>query len=196
MPSNCSAPGCRSNYDQDEHIPVFKLTQTPDQLRHAWLRVLHKDDIDKLKVVYVCVKHFRDEDVEYFHRVPNGYGSFREIPRSKLKLKEGKVLSSILPGCPSYYSSHSATKPSRLSRDSKDDELFNQALTLSLRSENEEIERFVVKSYLDLQDKLPSLSIPKTWSLWYPDERTLSFMRPNLENCKILVDVYLLVEFD
>ena len=69
-------------------------------------------------------------------------------------------------------------------------------MTLSLRSENEENESFVVKSFLDLQDKLPSLSIPKTWSLWYPDERTLIFMRPNLENCKILVDVYLLVEFD
>ena len=109
-------------------------------------------------------EHFRDEDVEYTHRVPNGDGSYREIPRSKLKLKEGTV-PSILPGCPAYYSSHSATKSSRPSRDSKDDELFNQALTLSLRSENKENERFVVKSFLDLQDKLPSLSIPKTWLL-------------------------------
>ena len=54
----------------------------------------------------------------------------------------------------------------------------------------------MIKSFLDLQAKLPSLSIPKTWSLWYPDERTLIFMRPNSENCKILVDVYLLAEFD
>ena len=45
----------------------------------------------------------------------------------------------------------------------------------------------VIKSFLDLQDKLPSLSIPKTWSLWYTDERTLIFIRPNLENCKILL---------
>ena len=81
-------------------------------------------------------------------------------------------------------------------RDSKDDELFNQALTLSLRLENEDNERFVVKSFLDLQDKLPSLSIPKTWLLWYPDGSTLIFMRPNSENCKIRVAVYLLVEFD
>ena len=40
IPSNCSAPGCRSNYDKDERISVFKLPQTPDQLRHAWLRAL------------------------------------------------------------------------------------------------------------------------------------------------------------
>ena len=80
MPSNCSSSGCRSNYNKDERIPVLKLPQTPDQLRHAWLRALHRDDIDKLKVVYVCVKHFRDEDVEYTHRVPNGDVSYQEIP--------------------------------------------------------------------------------------------------------------------
>ena len=141
-------PCCRSNYDRDERIPVFKLSQKPNQLRHAWLRALNRDDIDKLKVVYVCVNHFRDEDVEYTHIVPNGDGSYREI-RSKLKLKEGTV-PSVLPGCPPYYSSHSATIRSRLSRDSKGDELFNQAMTLSLRSENEENERFVVKRFLDL----------------------------------------------
>ena len=97
MPNNCSAPGCRRNYDKDERISVFKLPQTPDQLRHAWFRALHRDDIDKLKVVYICKKHFRDEHVGYTHRVPNGDGSYREIPRSKLKLKEDTV-PSILPG--------------------------------------------------------------------------------------------------
>ena len=102
MPSNCSDPGCRSNYDKDERIPAFKLPQTPDQLRHACIRALHRDDIDKLKVVNIFVKHCRDEDVEYMHRVSNGDGSYQEIPRSKLKLKEGTV-SYILPGCPAYY---------------------------------------------------------------------------------------------
>ena len=32
--------------------------------------------------------------------------------------------------------------------------------------------------------------------MWYPDEYSLIFMRPNLENSRILVNVYLLVKFD
>ena len=54
MPNNCSAPGCRSNYDPTDRIPVFKMPEKPDKLKHAWFRALHRDDIDELKVVYVC----------------------------------------------------------------------------------------------------------------------------------------------
>ena len=105
MPNNCSVPGCRSNYDPNDRIPVFKMPLRPDELKHAWLRALRREDVDELKVVYVCSKH----------RVPNGDGSYRETPRSRPKLKEGAV-PAILPGCPLYYSSHSTNKRSRLSR--------------------------------------------------------------------------------
>ena len=47
MPNNCSAPGCRSNYDPTDRIPVFKMPEKPDELKHAWLRALHIDDIDQ-----------------------------------------------------------------------------------------------------------------------------------------------------
>ena len=53
MPSRCSAPGCRSNYDDDERIPVFKMLHKPDELRHAWIRALHRDDIHELKTVLI-----------------------------------------------------------------------------------------------------------------------------------------------
>ena len=76
------------------------------------------------------MKHFREGDIEYTHKVPNGDGTYREIPRSHLKLNEGAV-PALLPECPAYYSSSSATKRSRLSFESKDDELLNQALNLS-----------------------------------------------------------------
>ena len=177
MPNNCSAPGCRSNYDPNDRIPVFKMPLKPDELKHAWLRALHREDVDELKVMYVCSKHFREEDVEYMHRVPNGDVSYREMPRSRPKLKEGAV-PAILPGCPLYYSSHSTNKRSRLSLECKDDELLNQAVTLSLKSEVEENERFKIQSFQELQDKLSFLSMHKTWSLWYPDECTLIIMRP------------------
>ena len=30
------------------------MPEKPDELKHAWFRALHRDDIDELKVVYVC----------------------------------------------------------------------------------------------------------------------------------------------
>ena len=113
MPNACSAPGCStSNYNPTDRMPVFTMPQKPDQLRHAWLRALHREDRDYLKVVYVFSKHFRKDEIETTHRVPNGDGSYREIPRSRPKLKDGTV-PTILPGCPSYYSApHSTTKRS------------------------------------------------------------------------------------
>ena len=133
-------------------------TKPPDlssTVRHAWLRALHREDLGELKTVYLCSKHFREGEIEYTHKVPNGDGTFREIPRNCLKLKEDAV-PSILPGCPTYYSSHSTTKRSRLSLQSKDDELLSQALTLSLTSQTEENHKFFISNFQDLQDKLPS----------------------------------------
>ena len=68
---------------------------------------LHYENIDHLKVFNVCIKHFRGEDVELLHKLPNGDGTFTEIPPGKLKLKDDTV-HCLLPGCPSYYSSTSA----------------------------------------------------------------------------------------
>ena len=195
MPNNCSAPGCKSNYDPTDRIPVFKMPQKPDELRHAWLRVLHRDDINELKVVYVCSKHFTEDEVETTHKVPNGDGSYREIPRNRPKLKDGAV-PTILPGCPRYYSHHTATKRTRLSLEDKDDELLYQAVKLSLESDIEENEKFKIHSFHDLQAKLPLLSIASIWSTWYPDEYTLIIMRPRIDSCKIEVNSYLSVNFD
>ena len=141
MPTSCSAPGCKSNYKSEDRVTLFKMPQKPDQLRHSWVRALRRDDIE-LKAVYVCVKQFRTEDIEYTHKVPNGESTFREIPRVNPKLRDDAV-PVFLPGCPSYYS-QSAAKRSRRSLDSKDDEFLNQALTLSLSSDAEEKERFKV----------------------------------------------------
>ena len=54
------------------------MPEKPDELQHAWLRALHRDDIDELKVVYVCSKHFRDGEVETTHKVSNGDGSYQK----------------------------------------------------------------------------------------------------------------------
>ena len=88
MPNSCSVFGCKSNYKSDEHVPVFKLPMKPDELRHTWIRALRRDDLHDFKGVYVCVKHFREEDIEYTHKVPNGDGTFREIARVNPRLKK------------------------------------------------------------------------------------------------------------
>ena len=68
---NCSAPGCRGNYTPEDRVPVFKLPDGPPELRHAWIRALHRDDIADLKTVYVCAKYFQKEKIfNIFTRYP------------------------------------------------------------------------------------------------------------------------------
>ena len=118
---NCSAPGCKGNYTPEERVPVFKLPEGPPEIRHAWKRALHREDIANLKNVYVCSKHFLKEDIELYHTVPKGDGTFCEVPRGRPKLKPGAI-PSLLPGCPSYYSStvSAGVKRTRLSLDCKE----------------------------------------------------------------------------
>ena len=195
MPNSCSAPGCTSNYNSDEHVPVFKLPNKPDELRHAWIRALRRDDLDDFKRVYVCVKHFREEDIEYMHIVPNGDGTFRKEPRAKSKVKEGAV-PVFLPGCPSISQPTTSTKRKRLSLDSREEELLNQTLSLSLKSASEEKVKFKINTFQELQAKLSSISLFKLWPLWYPDEYSVIFMHPSLVDCTVRVDAHLLISHD
>ena len=80
---------------------------------------------------------------------------------------------------PTYYSTQSTNKRSRLSLESKDEELFSQALHLSLKSQTDKNERFTLSSFQNLQDKLPLISISNAW---YPNPNTLIFMRPRFNN--------------
>ena len=41
-----------------------RCPQKPDDQRLAWLRAVHRDDTDQLKVVCVCAKQFREDVVE------------------------------------------------------------------------------------------------------------------------------------
>ena len=191
---NCSAPGCRGNYTPEDRVPVFKLPDGPPELRHAWIRALHRDDIADLKTVYVCAKHFQKEDIQYFHTVPRGDGTSYEVPRGRPKLNPGAVLS-LLPGCPSYYSSTPSTgiKRTRFSYDSKEEDLLNQATNLSLRSENAEMEKFRVGCIQEIRDKLALITIPTDWLVWIPTDNCVRFFLPKVENHSICADVSLVV---
>ena len=83
-----------------------------------------------------------------------------------------------------------------VSNTSKYEEMFNEALTLSLASESDEKEKYQIYCFQDIQAKLPLLSIPKTWSLWYPEDHSLIYMLPLLTEHNIIVNTHILVSFD
>ena len=66
MSSSFSVPSCTSNYHPDDRVPIFRMPDIPPALKQAWIRALLRENLDSLKVVNVCVKHFRSEDVEFF----------------------------------------------------------------------------------------------------------------------------------
>ena len=63
MPNTCSAPNCRSNYKGEPYTPIFALPKCQD-LAQKWLRAICREGASDLKSVYVCIKHFRDEDIQ------------------------------------------------------------------------------------------------------------------------------------
>ena len=135
----------------------------------------------------MCVNHFREEYIEYTHKVPNGDGTYREIARTNPKLKDDTV-TVFLPGHLSICSPSSiTTKRRRVSPTTKYEELFNETLTLSIASESDEKEKFQINCFQNIEAKLTLLSIPKTWFLWNPDENSLIYMLPLLTEHTIIV---------
>ena len=67
---DCSAPGCWGNYTPEDSVPVFKLPDGPPEIRHAWIRPLHRDDISELKIVMCVLSIFRRKIFNIFTRSP------------------------------------------------------------------------------------------------------------------------------
>ena len=58
MLTRCSAPNCRSGYDGEDPIPVFKMREEfSDEEKDQWSKFLHRAD-SSLKHIYFCAKHF------------------------------------------------------------------------------------------------------------------------------------------
>ena len=66
MPARCSAPNCRSGYDGEEPIPIFKIRDDfSDSEKDLWRILLHRADSASLKHLYYCAKHFHSWEVLY-----------------------------------------------------------------------------------------------------------------------------------
>ncbi|KAI6661466.1 hypothetical protein LOD99_13339 [Oopsacas minuta] len=124
------------------------MPENQPELKQAWIRALHREDIDHLKVVNECIKRFR-KDVEYFHKVPNGDGTFTSDLVINLSRKKGYSL--LLPHCPSYYSSTPTSKhtfcfPLRIERQNVRLVLmvFNDLTLSALEIQNENVVKNIV----------------------------------------------------
>ena len=69
MPSTCCVPGCKSGYrsDSSENIKLFKVP-IEKTLRELWLpsipREWDPDTVISFARIYVCEKHFNDNDLQ------------------------------------------------------------------------------------------------------------------------------------
>ena len=77
MPNTCSVPRSRSNYKGEA---VFSIHTTPD-LANNWLRAICRECISVLNSVYVCIKHFREEDILRTFELHQADGSIQHIAR-------------------------------------------------------------------------------------------------------------------
>ena len=168
MPNQCSAPGCRSNYRGEPCSPVFKLPNTPPELREQWLKSLHPVDIENLKHIYVCLHHFKPEDIITVDKIMQADGKFTEKFRERPKLRTTAV-PMLLPGCPAYLSAEQVGRPTRFTRESKEVEQFARALELSLQQHERDNDAFMVNSFQDLIEKIPVLLLPNMWMVCHYD---------------------------
>lgn len=60
MGNKCRVKGCTTNYQNYDSGAVFKLPKEPE-IRQRWIKFLNRNDVDKLKGVFVCEKHFEDK---------------------------------------------------------------------------------------------------------------------------------------
>ncbi|KAI6650544.1 Protein kinase C-binding protein 1-like isoform X3 [Oopsacas minuta] len=140
MPSKCSVVKCKSNYKPEDRIPIFKMPLRPPELKQAWTVAIDREDLERLRKVYVCIKHFLKADIVLTHKVPNGDGTFTEISRLTPKLREGAV-PCLFPGRPPVYiSPHLNTSNC----------LFSKEQTVELSPEDKLKENFLINTMEDL----------------------------------------------
>ena len=146
-----------------------------------WKQFLHREFIEEIKKIYVCVKHFRDEDVENVFSIPQPDGSITQEKRILPKLSTLAV-PCFLPGCPSYLSKSiqcARTPSARLDKNTKDRDHLALAMELNMRQKTIDEEKFQILGLEDLKSKLVRISLPKQWILW-PNQ--LHFIQPAISD--------------
>ena len=177
MPNKCSAPKCRSNYAGEQPTPVFKIPDGPPEIVALWKAFLHREHIEDIKKIYVCLKHFQDEDVETHFSIPQPDGTRLEVKRSVPRLHKDAI-PRILPGCPSYLS-NLTQKQNRLDRCTKERDQLDAAIKQSLEQQKVEEGKFKLATLCELKSKVHSLTLPQDWLIWLRGVNQLHFLKPS-----------------
>ena len=69
--------------------------------------------------------------------------------------------------------------------------MFNQAVQLGLKSDNENKLKYTIGNLQDLKDKLTYVALPDNWLVWHNGNDSMRFILPNLLDNTISVDIYL-----
>ena len=69
--------------------------------------------------------------------------------------------------------------------------MFNQAVQLSLKSDNENTLKYTIGNCRIWKDKLTCVALPDNWLVWHNGNDSMRFIRPNLLDNTISVDIYL-----
>ena len=160
---------------------MFKLPNTPPELREQWLKSLHRVDIENLKHIYVCLHHFKPEDFITVDKIMQADGNFSERLHERPKLRTTAV-PMLLPGCPAYLSAEQVGRPNRFTRESKEVGQFARALELSLQQHERDNDAFIVNIFQDLIEKIPVLILPNMWMVCHCDCDALHIFKPELSD--------------
>ena len=161
MPNRCSVANCCSNYDGTDYVPVFEmLNHWSKEMQDEWRRFLHRDDAWKLARVFICARHFCDEDILLHFDIPQGDGTVKKVSRKPGLRKNAKPLN--LPNCHSYLQG-SSEHPERLNRGEIDIRHFHQALELSRADYKKENDSFSVSDIDEIELKYSTLNLSEKW---------------------------------
>ena len=120
--------------------------------------------------VFICAKHFSDNDVLLHFYIPMGDGTVKKVSRKPGLRKNAKPVN--LPNCPSYLQG-SSEHPDRLDRDDIDIRHFHQALELSRAEHKKEGDTFSVSDIDEIQLKYSTLNLSENWMYIRSSQTTL-----------------------
>jgi hypothetical protein len=100
MPLHCCVPRCRSNYDKNDHVTVFRFPMN-EELKARWLRSIHRQDYIVNKNSRVCIKHFPENFIIREDKAVKTDGTVLVVPRQRLKLPDD-AYATIFLDQPSY----------------------------------------------------------------------------------------------
>ena len=196
MPNTCSVYGCKTNYRGHPRATVFRLPKGPPELKDKWITALHRDMSGDLSEnnIFICINHFRVEDIVRVDRTLQGDGTYTEVPRITPTYRPNAI-PVIFQGCPSHFTSAAQTSK-RFSRESKEEENFAKGLHDSIIQEQQDCLRFALDSFEDLKIKLPDLHLSPDWATWYSSSNTLQILQLKLLDRSVEIQSTLTINSD